>query len=261
MTGEVLFETKGSVLIVTFNRPANENAMNTTMAKAFCEKLKAVSDDRSLRAVLLRGAGENFMNGHDLTRFRGDANAIQEEIFQRVQYFFGSIRELQSMDRPVIAAVDGKVSGAGFSLMLASDLVISTQRAIFSTGAAQHAMVPDGGTTFFLPRKVGMARATELLLLGEDLTAEKAEKWRMVNKVVENDALEAEALAWAERVAKGPTRVLGATKRLINKAFEQDLNTQLSQEASTWAAVARTFDFREGMSAYHAQRDPKFTGA
>jgi len=261
MVAEVLFETRGAVLVVTFNRPNYGNALTTSMAKALCDKLKAISDDRSLRAVLLRGAGDHFMDGHDMAGFTGDTNAVQEQIFQRVQFFFTSIRELLAMERPVIAAIDGRVSGAGFSLMLASDLVIATKRAVFNTGFTRYAMIPDGGATFFLPRKVGMARANELLLIGEDLDADKAEKWRMINKIVHHEDLEREALAWAEKVANGPTRVLGATKRLINKAFEQDLFTQLSQEASTWTSVSKTFDFREGMKAYKEKREPKYTGA
>jgi len=261
MASEVLFETRGNVLIITFNRPETGNAMTTSMAKELAEKLKAVADDRSLRAVLLRGAGDHFMDGHDMKGFTGDMHAVQEQIFLRVQFFFTAIRELLAMERPVIAAVDGRVSGAGLSLMLASDLVIATKRAVFSAGFMNYAMIPDGGATFFLPRKVGMARANELLLLGMDLDADKAEKWRMTNKTVENDQLEAEALAWAQKIASGPTRVLGATKRLINKAFEQDLNTQLSQEATTWTAVSRTFDFREGMKAYLTKGTPKYTGA
>jgi 2-(1,2-epoxy-1,2-dihydrophenyl)acetyl-CoA isomerase len=261
MPAEVLFQTRSAILIVTFNRPDKGNALNTSMAKALSEKLKAVSEDRSLRAILLRGAGDTFMDGHDMSGFTGGTNDVQEQIFQRVQFFFTSIRELLGMEKPVISAIDGRVSGAGFSFMLASDLVIATKRSVFSTGYTKHAMIPDGGATFFLPRKVGIARANELLLLGEELDAEEAEKWRLVNKVVDDDALEAESMALAEKIAKGPTRVLGATKRLINMAFEQDLRTQLSLEATTWNAVAKTFDFREGMSAYTAKREPKYTGA
>lgn len=261
MAGEVLFETRGSVLVVTFNRPQSGNALSTAMARTLCDKLKMIADDRSLRAILLRGAGDTFMDGHDMTGFIGDTHAVQEQIFARVQFFFSCIRELLIMERPVISAIDGRASGAGFSFMLVSDLVIATRRAVFETGYTKYAMIPDGGATFFLPRKVGMARANELLLLGEPLDAEKAEKWRMVNKVVENDTLDAEAMAWAEKIARGPTRIMGATKRLINMAFEQDINTQLSQEATTWTAISKTFDFREGMRAYMEKREAKFTGA
>lgn len=258
---EIQFEVRNAVLIITFNRPETGNAMTTTMAKSLSDKLKAVADDRSLRAVLLRGAGNTFMDGHDMTGFTGDTNAVQEQIFIRIQYFFTSIRELLTMERPVISAIDGRASGAGLSLMLASDLVMATERAVFNIGFTKWAMIPDGGATFFLPRKVGMARANEMLLLGEDLDAAKASRWRLVNKTVPNDALDKEAFAWAEKVAKGPTRVLGATKRLINMAFEQDIQTQLALEATTWRTVSNTFDFREGMKAYRDKREPKYTGA
>jgi 2-(1,2-epoxy-1,2-dihydrophenyl)acetyl-CoA isomerase len=231
------------------------------MAKTICEKLRSVSDVRALRAVLLRGAGNVFMDGHDMAGFTGDANAVQDHLFQRIQFFFSSIREILAMERPVISAIDGRVSGAGLSLMLASDLVIATKRSVFNADFTHYSTIPDGGTTFFLPRKIGMARATEFLLLGQDVGADKAETWGLVNRVVENDALEAESLALAEKLASGPTRVIGATKRLIAKTFEQELNAQLSQESSAWNIVAKTFDFREAMKAYAAKGTPKFTGA
>ncbi len=261
MSPEVLFETRGSVLVVTFNRPDQGNALTTSMSKVFSEKLKAIGGDRSLRAILLCGAGNHFVNGHDISGFSSDVNSVQELVFQKVQFFYAVIRELQTMERPVIAAVDGRVSGGGFSLMLASDLVIATKRTVFNTGFTPHAMVPDGGATFFLPRKVGMARASELLLLSEDFSAEQAEKWGLINKVVADDVLQAEAMSWAEKVAAGPTRILAATKRLIGKSYEQELSAQLSQESTTWTAGSRTFDFREAMKAYAAKREPKFTGA
>jgi len=252
---------RGAVLIVTFNRPDTGNALTTLMARALHDKLKAVSEDRSLRAILLRGAGDIFMNGHDMTGFTADANTVQEQIYSRVQFFYACIRELQTMERPVIAAVDGHVSGAGLSFMLASDLVIATKRTVFNTDFIRYAMIPDGGATFFLPRKVGMARANEMLLLGTEFDAERAEKLCLVNKVVANDALQSEAVAWAEKLAAGPTRVMGATKRLMNVAFEHDLQTQLSLEATAWSAVTKLFDFREAMKAYVAKREPKYTGA
>ncbi|MFA5040335.1 MAG: enoyl-CoA hydratase-related protein [Bdellovibrionales bacterium] len=261
MAAEVLFETRGSVFIVTFNRPEARNALTTSMAKELSAKLKSINEDRSLRALLLRGANNIYMDGQDMSGFAGDINAVQEQISHRVQFFYSCIREMMAMDRPVISAVDGRVSGAGLSFMLASDIVVATKRSTFNAGTTQYAMIPDGGTTFFLPRKIGMAHANELLLLGEDFDADRAEKLHLITRLVENDALEAQAMAFAERLAKGPTRVLGATKRLINKSFEQDLNTQLSQEASAWTSVTRTFDFREGMKASAGKREPKYTGA
>jgi 2-(1,2-epoxy-1,2-dihydrophenyl)acetyl-CoA isomerase len=261
MTSEVLFEMRGAVLVVTFNRPDKGNALTWNMAKLLSEKLKAVSNDRGLRAVLLRGQGDQFMVGHEIDAYTGSANAVQEQIFQKIQFFYTVIRELQAMDRPVIAAVDGTVSGAGFNLMLASDIVIAARRAVFNTGFTPYAMVPDAGASFFLPRKVGAARALELLLLSEDFSAETAEKWGLVNRVVEDTAAHSEALIWAEKLAEGPTRIFGSTKKLVAKAFEQDLNAQLSLESAFFTAGSKTFDFREAMNAHVGKRAARFTGS
>ncbi|MDD4616706.1 MAG: enoyl-CoA hydratase-related protein [Alphaproteobacteria bacterium] len=261
MSAEVVFEMRAGILIITFNRPANGNALTTGMAKTLHEKLKGISEDRSVRCVVLRGAGGCFMDGHELSGFKGDPNAVQDQIFQRIQFFFTSIRELATMEKPVVCAVDGHVSGAGISMMLASDFVVSSKRTMFNTDFTRYATIPDGGATFFLPRKIGVARANELLYLTEDFSAEKAEHWHLVNKVVPDDQLASETLAFAEKLAKGPTRTLGATKRLMLMAFEQDIHAQLALESSTWTAISKTFDFREGMNAYQSKREPKYTGA
>jgi 2-(1,2-epoxy-1,2-dihydrophenyl)acetyl-CoA isomerase len=214
-TEPILFERSGPVFIVTFNRPDRGNAFTGSMAKTLCDKFKLISEDRAIRAVLLRGNGEHFMNGHDLLLYAGDINAIQDQVFQKVQFFYTALREMTVMEKPVICAVHGRVSGAGFNFMLASDLVISARSTIFNTGFTADAMVPDGGATFFLPRKVGMGKANELLMLSEDFTAESAEKWALINRIIGDDNFQSEALSWVAKIAEGPTRALGATKRLV----------------------------------------------
>ena len=261
MAEGVLFERHSGVFVVTFNRPDKGNALSTSMAEIIRDKLKEIEGDRTIRAILLRGAGDCFMDGSDMTNFSGDVNIIQELAAHKVMFLYAIIRKFRAMERAVIAAVDGRVSGAGFNLMLASDLVIATKRTVFNTGFTPFAMVPDSGATFFLPRKVGMTRANELLLLSEDFSAEQAEKWGLINKIAANDALQSEALAWAEKIATGPTRIYGQTKRLIDKSFEHDLNTQLSQESVAQIGGSRTLDFREAVKAYAAKRKPKYTGA
>jgi len=261
MTSEILFDLRGAVLVVTFNRPESGNALTSTMAKSLSEKLKTLSEDRTVRALVLCGAGEHFMNGHDMNGYIGDTPALQDQIYQKVQFFYTAIREFQIMDRPVITVAQGRVSGAGFSFMLASDLVIAGHRTVFNTGFLSYAMVPDGGASYFLPRKVGASRAMELLLLSEDFSVESAEKWGLVSRIVDQEKLKEEALIWAEKLASGPTRSFGATKRLISKSFEQDLNAHLSIEAVAWNAAIKTFDFREAMKAFVAGRAPKYNGA
>jgi len=259
---EITFEAKNGVFIVTFNRPEKGNALTTSMAKTLSEKLKDISENRSYRALVLRGAGGSFMEGHDMTGFAGDANAVQEQIFMRVQFFYAVVRELQVMERPVITVAEGYVSGSGYSLALASDFIVAAKGTVFNPGFTSYGMIPDGGATFFLPRKIGAAKASEILILNEDMTAEQAEKWGIVNKIVGGDVLHDEALAFAEKIATGATRILGATKRLIGRAFEHDLSNHLSQEATTWTTIgAKTFDFREAMKALASNREPKFTGA
>jgi len=258
---DILFEKIGAVYVVTFNRPTTKNALTGPMAKTLCEHIKGVSEDRSVRAILLRGNGEHFMDGHDLTPYTRDISTIQDQILQKVQFFYTVIREMQIAEKPVITATHGRVSGAGFNFMLASDLVIASQDTVFNTGFTSNAMVPDGGATFFLPRKVGMGKANELLMLSEDFSAADAEKWGLVNRVVESASFQNEALAYAEKIATGATRALGATKRLIIKSFEQDLNAQLSLESNSWNNGMKNFDFREAIKAFEAKRAPKFSGS
>ncbi len=259
---DISFEAKNGVFIVTFNCPEKGNALTTSMAKTFSEKLKDISEDRSLRALVMKGAGGVFMQGQDMNGFTGDANAVQEQIFMRVQFFYAVVRELQLMERPVISLAEGFVSGSGYSLALASDFIVAAKGTVFNPGFTSYGMIPDGGATFFLPRKVGAAKANEILMLNEDMPAELAEKWGLVNKIVEAGALHDEGMAFAEKLATGATRILGATKRLIGRAFEQDLSSHLSQEATTWTTIgSKTFDFKEAMKAYISKREPKFTGA
>jgi len=257
---DIVFDMRGAIFVVTFNRPERGNIFNGAMAKILCDKFKSISEDRSIRAVLLRGNGDHFMNGHDLTGYAGDMLAIQDLIFQKVHMFYAVIRDMQVMEKPVISAVHGRVSGAGFNFMLASDLVIASRGTVFNAGFTSHAMVPDGGATFFLPRKVGAARANEILLLNEDISAETAEKWGLINRVADDADFQEQAFAWAEKLASGATRALGAAKRLIAKSFEQDLNAQLALETAYWTTGSKTFDYREAIKAFTEKRVAKFTG-
>ncbi|MCL2473714.1 MAG: enoyl-CoA hydratase-related protein [Alphaproteobacteria bacterium] len=261
MSSEVIFDQLGSVLFINFNRPSSKNAMDTTMANLLSNKLKAVASDRSIRAIVLRGSGENFMDGFDLSGYVVGATSAQEQIFQKIQFFYSSIRELATMERPVIASLDGAVSGAGLSFLLVSDIVIASDRVSISSNFLSHALLPDGGVSFFLPRKIGLAKANELLLLEKQLTAADALGLGLINKVVPAADLEIETLELAKKLADGPTRSIGLAKRLLNASFEQNLQSQLSQEASMWSAVAKTFDFKEGVNAFHLKKEPRYTGA
>ena len=206
------------------------------------------------------GQGDHFMNGHDMNMYIGSPTAVQEKIYHKVQFFNHTVLELQGMDRPVIAAVKGRVSGAGLSLMLASDLVIAAHGTVFNSDYIPYAMVPDGGTAFFLARKMARRKPARFCCSVKILRAEQAESWGLVNRVVAGDALQAEATAWATKLATGATRTLGMTKRLIAKAFEQDLNAHLGVEAACVATNTKSLDFAEAMKAFSAKRPAKFIG-
>jgi 2-(1,2-epoxy-1,2-dihydrophenyl)acetyl-CoA isomerase len=216
-----------------------------------------------VRAVLLRGAGGNFMNGVDLTGLygKGGVDLGIERANQMMQPYHNVIRELQVMDKPVIAAVEGAVAGPGLSLMLACDLVLAARGTKFNCNFTSNALSPDGGSTFFLARKVGAAKAMELLMLSEDFTAEDAQKWNLVNHVSDDGKLQDDSLGWVDRLANGPTRAFSGVKKLVLKAFENDLNAQLALEHSYWGGSVRSFDFREAMKAHFAKREAKYSGA
>jgi len=258
---EVLTERRGQSLIVTFNRPDHANSMTIDMATQLFSILKPATTDRSIRAVLLCGAGGNYMDGLDMSHYQKDTSAALDHANQLILPYHSAVRELQSMDKPVLSVVQGYVTGTGFSLLMASDLVISSTSARFNTRFAEYGLTPDGGCSFYLPRKVGLSRAMEILMLCEEFTAERAERLRIVNKVVPDDKLEQEALVWLDKLAAGPTRAYGAIKKLANKAFEQDLNAHLGLEHTYFGQSSRGFDFREAIRASAAGRPCKFSGS
>ena len=257
---DLISERQGQTLILTFNRPEQSNALTTDMAGTLFTALKNATTDRSVRAVLLRGAGGHFMNGLDMSFYAKDINAALDRANDLILPYHSAIREMQAMDKPVLAVVQGQVSGAGLSLMLAADLVLSSRSAMFNAGFPDFGLSPDGACSYFLPRKVGLSRAIEILMLGEAFNADRAERLRIVNKVVDDERLEEEALLWLDKLAQGPTKAYGAIKKLANKAFEQDLNVHLGLEHTYFGQTSRSFDFREAVRSHATGREKKFTG-
>ncbi len=261
MTNEIMSEISGQALIVTFNRPEHGNTLNYAMATELSHLLKKVSTDRGVRAVLLRGQGGKFIDGPDLNIFRANADQGIELANQVSRPYYMAIRELHAMEKPVLAAVSGNVGGPGMSFMLASDLVLAARDTKFNCRFSAYGLTPDGGMSYFLTRKVGAAKACELMMLSRDLSTTEAENWNLINGVVDDDKLDVEALSLLNRLASGPTRALGGIKMLVGKAFEQNLDRYLGFETSCWASCSRSFDFREAITAFGAKRDPKYKGA
>jgi 2-(1,2-epoxy-1,2-dihydrophenyl)acetyl-CoA isomerase len=244
------------VLTITLNRPEVLNALTRDLQKQF---LAALKDARSadVRAVVITGAGRGFCVGQDLTEFKEGAGDVAERLRANYHPTIAAIRELE---KPVIAAVNGAAAGAGLSLACACDLRIAADTATFVPAFVNVGLVPDSGGTYFIARLLGPARAFEWMSSGRRLTAAEAHAWGLVSEVVEADAFAGRAAEIAATYAALPTRGIGMTKRLFDRAAHNRLEEQLELEAQLQSAATKTDDFREGVAAFLEKRDPRFEG-
>lgn len=252
-------ETLGGVLKITLNRPDKFNSLNAEMMKQLQSALDKAASDKTIRAVYLTGEGKAFCAGQDLSDLNMGAAADSVEKAVREQYN-PIVLKLRALEKPVVCAVNGVAAGAGASLALACDIVIAAQSVAFVQAFSKIGLVPDCGGTYFLPRLVGMGKATALMMLGEKVSATDAEKMGMIYKVVEDDQLHEVAMAIAKTLADMPTIGLGLTKRLLNNSMDNSVEQQLESEAVTQAQAALTNDFKEGVAAFIGKRKAVFKG-
>ncbi len=251
-------ETSDGILTITLDRPDALNAFDRAMKEELLSALKAAERDRAVRVLIITGAGRAFNAGQDLKERQepGAADLITE---LRTRYN-PLILAMRRLEKPIIAAVNGVAAGAGCSLALACDLVIASEDARFLQAFSRVGLVPDTGSTWFLPRLMGYARAAEMTFLAEPMDAATAERLGLVNRVVPADRLMDEARALAERLAKSAPLSLALTKRALNRALGADLASQLDYEAQLQAVAGASTDHAEGVAAFVGKRPPAFTG-
>jgi 2-(1,2-epoxy-1,2-dihydrophenyl)acetyl-CoA isomerase len=256
----VLVEPRKGYRVLTLNRPQRLNAFNEAMHHALAAAIAEAEQDQSCRALLLTGADRAFCTGQDLND-RLAKPGEQIVLGGTLDLHYNPlIRKLRTLRFPVIAAVNGVAAGAGCNIALACDIVLAARSANFVQAFARIGLVPDSGGTWMLPRLVGQARARGLALLGEALPAEKAEAWGLIWRVVDDDALMAEAEKLCLHFALAPTVGLGLIKRALDAAEDNDLSTQLDLERDLQREASATPDYQEGVRAFMEKRKPVFTG-
>jgi 2-(1,2-epoxy-1,2-dihydrophenyl)acetyl-CoA isomerase len=252
----------GSAARILLNRPEALNAWNEQFGRDLLDAISGLGADESVRAVLITGAGRGFSSGADLKEQRGGADDGLPDLSARLKEIYHPIiTALREMPKPVVAAVNGPAVGIGCSLALAADLIVAAESAYFLLAFVNIGLVPDGGSTAFLPARIGYARAAEMAMLGERVPAAQALDWGLVNQVVPDDELEATAGALLERLANGPTASYAGAKKLLNRRAYADLAGQLDAEAEQQRAQGQSADFVEGVLAFVEKRAPNFTGS
>jgi 2-(1,2-epoxy-1,2-dihydrophenyl)acetyl-CoA isomerase len=254
----IRMETTDAVLTITLDRADALNAFDRAMKDELLAALKAADRDRAVRVLIITGAGRAFSAGQDLKE-RQDPGAADLITELRTRYN-PLILAMRRLEKPIIAAVNGVAAGAGCSLALACDLVIASEQARFIQAFSRVGLVPDSGSTWFLPRLMGYARAAEMTFLAEPMDAATAERLGLVNRVVPGDRLMDEARALAERLAGAAPLALALTKRALNRAMGADLASQLDYEAQLQAVAGASADYAEGVAAFVGKRPPTFKG-
>ena len=247
------------VLTITLHRPDVLNAVNDQMLRELYDNLRQAAREAAVRCIVLTGAGRGFCSGQDL-RDRSGAGVSSFRDSLRSRYN-PVILQIRTMEKPVLAAVNGVAAGAGCSLALAADLRIASDRASFIQVFARVGLIPDSGSTSFLPRLVGLGKALELAYTADPVDAADALRLGLVNRVVPHDDLALQVAAFAKRLAAGPTRGYGLTKRAINHGLHATLEHALDYEADVQEIAGRTADHREGVAAFLEKRQPTFTGS
>jgi 2-(1,2-epoxy-1,2-dihydrophenyl)acetyl-CoA isomerase len=255
---ELLISHRNNVCEIKLNRPEVFNSFNKAMALALQKALDECENNVDVRAIVITGEGKAFCAGQDLAEAT-DPNGPELKMIVK-EHYNPIIERIRNIEKPIIAAVNGVAAGAGANIALACDITIAKKSASFIQAFSKIGLIPDSGGTFFLPRIIGSQKALALMMTGDKISAEEAEKMNMIYQAVEDEVFESVVITFAEKLATMPTRGLGLTKRAVNQSFSNSLSEQLSVEEELQTEAGKTDDFNEGVTAFMEKRKPIFTG-
>ena len=254
----ILRNVENGVLTLKLNRPSVFNSFNREMALSLQEELKSAATNDEVRAIIITGEGKAFCAGQDLAEATDPNGPALQTIVK--DHYNPIIELIRSIEKPIIAGVNGVAAGAGANIALACDITIAKESASFIQAFSKIGLIPDSGGTFFLPRIIGTQKALALMMTGDKVSANDAEKMNMIYKAVTDEAYENELYKFANQIAKMPTKGLGLTKKAVNASFSNDLSTQLALEELLQTEAGQTYDFSEGVTAFLEKRAPEFKG-
>ncbi len=255
---EIIRKIENSVCYLTLNRPEVFNSFNRSMALLLQEELIFASKDEEIRAIVISGTGKAFCAGQDLAEATDPNGPALQDIVKL--HYNPIISLIRSIEKPIIAAVNGVAAGAGANIALACDITIGKESASFIQAFSKIGLIPDSGGTFFLPRLIGSQKALALMMTGDKVSSKDAEHMNMIYKSIPDDEFESFVKDFSEKMAQMPTKGLALTKKAVNKSFENNMTEQLDLEEKLQTEAGNTSDFKEGVNAFLEKRKANFIG-